>query len=71
MAKKQVTEREDTFPRAMGNPARDALVVAGYTRLEQMDGVSERYLLALHGVGPKAIRELKSALTAVGLSLAP
>jgi hypothetical protein len=70
MAKKQTDETDNPFPREIGNPARSALVAAGYTRLEELDGVSEKYLLGLHGVGPKAIRGLKSALAAIGLSLA-
>jgi hypothetical protein len=69
MAKRETNEPDNTFPREVGNPARSALVVAGYTRLEQLDEVSEKYLLGLHGVGPKAIRGLKSALAEIGLSL--
>lgn len=43
-------------------PARRALAAAGYESLEQLDGVSEKHLTKLHGMGPKALRALKAAL---------
>lgn len=58
------------FPKT-SKPAERALIGAGYTRLEQLDGVSEKELLKLHGMGPKAIRILKEALEARGMSLLP
>ena len=54
----------------LAQPAQRALKAAGYTRLEQLAGVSEADLLALHGVGPKAIEALRQALAAQGLALA-
>ena len=51
----------------IGAPARSALHLAGYTSLEQLPAVTEKELLALHGVGPKAIRLLREALAAKGL----
>lgn len=57
-----------TFPKAIGNPARRALEHAGYTRLEGLSGVSEQVLLKLHGVGPKALEVLRTALAERGLS---
>ncbi|MGL5004172.1 MAG: DNA-binding protein [Casimicrobium sp.] len=62
-------ETSDNFPK-IGAPARRTLIGAGYTRLEQLANVSEIELLKLHGMGPKAIRILKEALEAVGLSFA-
>lgn len=59
------------FPRGIGNPATNALVAAGYTRLAQLTKVSEAEILALHGVGPKAIRVLREVLAERGLSFAP
>ena len=44
------------LPRGLGAPADRALAQAGYTRLEQFADVTEKDLLRLHGVGPKAIR---------------
>lgn len=58
---------DDDLP-PIGAPARAALHHAGYTRLEQLSQVRERELLALHGVGPRAIRILREALADRGLS---
>jgi predicted flap endonuclease-1-like 5' DNA nuclease len=52
------------FPAGIGVPARRALVGAGYTRLEQLASVSEKDLLKLHGMGPKALGLLREALAA-------
>lgn len=57
------------FPRTIGRPATGALVHAGYTRLSQLDGVPARDVLALHGVGPKAVRLLQEALAAQGMRM--
>lgn len=48
----------------VGAPARRAFDAAGYTTLEQLLAADEKQLLALHGVGPKAIRLLKQAAEA-------
>lgn len=56
---------------AIGAPATRALIAAGYTRLAQLTRVTEGELLALHGVGPKAIRILREALAADGKAFAP
>ena len=58
----------DGLPAGLGKPAERALAQAGYTRLEQLAEVSEADLLALHGVGPKAVRRLREVLTERGLS---
>ena len=60
---------ESDFPR-MGAPAHRALAGAGYTRLEQLTEVREAEIAALHGMGPKALGELRRALAARGLSFA-
>ncbi|MGW4242599.1 DNA-binding protein [Nocardia sp. NPDC004722] len=60
---------DSTWPRGIGAPATRALTAAGYTGVEQLAGVAERELLALHGMGPKAIRVLREALAARGLDL--
>lgn len=57
------------LPRGIGRPATAALLHAGYTRLDQLAGVPERELAALHGVGPKALRLLQEALAERGLTL--
>jgi hypothetical protein len=43
------------WPPGLAAPARRALLGAGYTRLDQLAGVSEAELLRLHGMGPKAL----------------
>lgn len=61
-------EAESDLPRGIGNPARRALTLAGYTRLDQLTDVCEADLLQLHGVGPKAIEVLRRALAGQGRS---
>ena len=53
----------------IGSPATAALALAGISTLEEVSAHTEKELLALHGVGPKAIRILTEALAAHGLSL--
>ncbi len=64
------TEPESDLPRELAKPARRALVGAGYTRLEQLTTVGEAEILKLHGMGPKALDQLRRALAAKGLSFA-
>ena len=59
------------FPPGIGRPARRALEAAGYTRLDQLTAVTAKELLALHGVGPKAVRILGETLAADGRSFRP
>lgn len=47
------------IPAAVGAPATRAFEAAGYRMLEDLAGVSEKSLLALHGVGPRAIKVLR------------
>ena len=58
---------EDDLPSAIGRPATGALHEAGITRLSQLPRHRERDLLALHGVGPKAVRLLRAAPAERGL----
>jgi hypothetical protein len=58
------------LPRELSQPARRALVGAGYQRLEQLTSVTEVELKKLHGVGPKALEQLRRALTVCSLSFA-
>ncbi|WP_338779842.1 DNA-binding protein [Metabacillus sp. FJAT-52054] len=55
------------FPPKLAKPAQRALAGAGYVRLEQLTEVSEKELLKLHGMGPKAIGQLREALQEKGL----
>ncbi len=57
------------FPRGIGRPANAALVDNGFTTLEQVAAMSEAELLAIHGVGPRAVAVLKSELERQGRNL--
>jgi hypothetical protein len=59
------------LPPAIGRPATAALTVTGRTDLRDVARLTERELLALHGVGPKAVRLLREAMAEHGLSLVP
>ena len=50
------------IPAGIGKPALRALAAAGIKSLEDVARANEDDLLALHGVGPRAIRILKAAL---------
>ncbi len=52
------------LPRTIPAPARRALLAAGIRTLAQVAEHSRAELLALHGVGPKAIRVLEQSLSA-------
>ncbi|MFP5489527.1 MAG: DNA-binding protein [Acidimicrobiia bacterium] len=52
---------DDPLPQ-IGAPATRALTAIGVTRLDQVAERTEAELLALHGVGPRAIRILREAL---------
>ena len=54
----------------IGRPATSALVEAGIGTLAQVAACSRSELLAMHGMGPKAIRILEDALQAQGLRFA-
>lgn len=57
------------FPK-LAAPAQRALAQAGYSRLDQLTKVSEADLKKLHGIGPNALKQLRLALEAKGLSFA-
>lgn len=59
------------LPPQIGRPATRALSGAGLDTLDRIAAKSESELLALHGVGPKAIRVLRRALEEQGKSLRP
>ena len=63
-------QREGDLPISIGKPAQRALAAAGYRRLEQLTAISEARLKKLHGIGPKALDQLRHALHAKGLSFA-
>ncbi len=55
------------LPDAIGKTAARELASNGITSLRKVAGHSRQELLAIHGVGPKAIAILGEALTAKGL----
>jgi hypothetical protein len=65
-----MTQQESDLPIELAAPARRALVGAGYLRLEQLSKVSETEIKQLHGIGPNALKQLRHALDAKGLSFA-
>jgi ERCC4-type nuclease len=58
------------LPAKLAAPAKRALARADYTSLEQLATVTETELKRLHGMGPKALRQLRDALAEAGLSFA-
>jgi hypothetical protein len=63
-------ESESDLPSGLGKPARRALAAAGFSRLDQLAGISEAELLRLHGMGPKALDQLRLALATRGQKFA-
>jgi len=61
------TPKESDFPK-IASPAQRALAGAGCARLKQLTRVSEAELLQLHGMEPKALRQLRKALAERGWS---
>jgi len=59
---------DDTDLPKLAAPARRALVGAGYTRLEDLTKATESEVMQLHGMGPNAMRALRTALEERGLS---
>ncbi|MEI5583812.1 MULTISPECIES: hypothetical protein [unclassified Agromyces] len=59
------------LPNELGRTAPRALQAAGIDSLARVSSYSEQELLAIHGVGPKAIRILAEALAEKGLTFRP
>ncbi len=68
MKREQHNQREGDLPVKLAAPARRALAGAGISRLEQLTRLSEAEINRLHGIGPNAIKQLRQALHAEGLS---
>ncbi|WFE30296.1 DNA-binding protein [Solwaraspora sp. WMMD791] len=54
----------------IGRPANSALLAAGVTTLAQVATYRRDDLLAMHGIGPKAVGILATALAERGLTFA-
>ncbi len=70
MAQPAGDDLDSSFPASLAAPARRALAAAGYTSLAQLAQVREAELRRLHGMGPKALAQLRQALAAQGRSFA-
>lgn len=62
--------KKSDLPITLAKPAQRALEGAGYLRLEQFTKLSEADVLKLHGMGPKALEQIRQALAAKELSFA-
>ncbi len=63
-------DHQSNLPPGISAPARRALASADIETLEQCTTRTESELLKLHGMGPKAMSIIRSALTGNGLSFA-
>ena len=63
------TQPGSDLPASIGKAATRALATAGLTTLDQVATRTRADLLALHGVGPKAVRILADTLAEKGMSL--
>ncbi|WP_347756022.1 hypothetical protein [Agrococcus sp. ProA11] len=70
MSRRETADQIGDLP-TIGRPATQALLAIGVTTLVQVAAMTEAELLALHGVGPRAIRILRGALEQQGKDLAP
>ncbi|MGM0711484.1 DNA-binding protein [Brevibacillus parabrevis] len=61
-------ERESDLPKKLAKPAKRALANAGCHQLKQLTAVSEADVRKLHGMGPKALEQLRRALADKGMS---
>jgi predicted flap endonuclease-1-like 5' DNA nuclease len=50
------------LPKGIGRPATRALAGAGITTLAQVAALTDAELLAMHGVGPRAVHVLRETL---------
>lgn len=55
----------------VGRPANSALMRAGVTSLAEAASLGRLELLAMHGIGPKAVRILEAAAAERGLTFEP
>lgn len=68
MSTRHLPEQVGELPK-IGRPATGALLAVGVTTLDGVEAMGEAKLLALHGVGPRAISILRAALEQQGRSL--
>ena len=64
---KNEQKQQSDLPK-LSAPAQRALAGAGIQNLKQLTKFSETEIKQLHGIGPNALKQLRSALKAKGLS---
>jgi DNA-directed RNA polymerase alpha subunit len=70
MTEKHIQTASD-LPEGLAKPAQRALANAGCSRLKDLVKLSEDEVRKLHGMGPKALNQIRQALRANGLSFRP
>ena len=70
MTTKRQDRSESDLPAKLSQPAQRALAGAGIKTLKQLSKFSETEIKQLHGMGPNALNQLRTALAAKGLSFA-
>jgi predicted flap endonuclease-1-like 5' DNA nuclease len=63
-----VEKHQTNLPPKLAKPAQRALAGADILTIEQLAKWSEKDLMDLHGMGPKAMGQLREALNEKGLS---
>lgn len=63
-----VTADTTEFPTSIGNVARRELAVHGITTFAHLTQLTQRDLIAIHGVGPKAVSILNDEMLSRGLA---
>jgi uncharacterized protein YdhG (YjbR/CyaY superfamily) len=64
------SDTKGELPERLAAPARRALANGGVASLEQLSGFREDEVRAWHGMGPKAVEQLRGALAGRGMSFA-
>ena len=69
MKTRKSDQQGNDFPK-LASPAQRALQNAGVMKLEHLTRFSEDEVKQWHGIGPNALKQLRQALSANGLSFA-
>lgn len=64
------SDDDSALPSGLAAPARRALAAAGVQHLEELTRFGEEEIGSPHGMGPKTIDQLRSALRERGLAFA-
>lgn len=61
-------DKKNVLPEGLAKPALRALEAVGIRTLDDLQGIPEKELMALHGIGKGAMEKLKAAMGEKGLS---